>query len=347
MVVPIVVAVLLVAGLGIGGWAYATGRLGVGPLSGADRDAADVIAAEVEGPAWADADQRSCATDELVHQTRSGDLEQAGVIDRDGDSWTYVGTWPAGLATSYVDAVLDCSDDWGAQLGSALGVGDPSCLEDIDRSTLAEYLAADTLDLADSADTDQAREEAVGRLDDCYATDPRAPRGKAEAAYRAVRFRFTPPHVADAEVAIEVKRPGGKAKPLHGATYKLDTDAGGQKGCVVAETVATYAWGTTRTARQRVCGSSDPPRIWWTTSTDCQDSGPCWDLRYEGWADGAPITFTLRQNGGSCMSVSGECTHTTHAQYGGRGVLVTWSAFDGWHEHFTATVGRLTAVLPN
>jgi hypothetical protein len=341
-------AVVLIAGVAVTGWLYATGRFGIGPLSAADKKAADVIAQDVEGPQWADTDQKRCATERLLHDTRSGDLEKQGVIDKDGDGWKYVGTWPADTATTYLEAVLECTDDWGNELGDTLAVDDPSCLEQIDRSTLAAYLAADTLDLADSSATDQARDDTVAALDDCYATDPPAPQGKAKPGYRSVRFTFDRPDVSDAEVTLAVRGTSGERHQLHGTSYRLDTGSGGRKGCVVAQTVAHYAWGTTRTARQRLCGTSEPERIWWTTSNDPQCSDPaCWDLHYEGFADDAPITFTLHQNGGSCMSVSGECSHTVHAAYGGRGVLVTWSAFAGWHDNFTATVGNLTAVLPN
>ena len=346
--VPVLLAVVLVAGLAVTGWLYATGRFGIGPLSAADKEAAAVIADGVEGPDWADADELRCATDELVHHTRSGDLESQGVISRDGDGWDYVGTWPADTATTYVEDVLDCTDDWGSALGDTFGIGDPSCLEQIDRSTLSAYVAADTLDLAEPADTDQARDDTVAALDDCYATDPSAPDGTPKPGYRSVLFSFDRPDVQDADVSLLVTGPDAEAKRLKGTTYRLDTGAGGRKGCVVARTVAEYAWGTTRTARHRVCGTSEPSRIWWTTSDDASCSeAACWELHYEGFADNAPITFTLSQNGGSCMSVSGECSHTVHAAYGGRGVLVTWSAFAGWHEHFTATVGDLTAVLPN
>ena len=65
------VALALVLGLGVFGFLYFTGRLGFGPLSGADKDAVTTIAKEVDAPKWFEKDQLECAADELVHETRS------------------------------------------------------------------------------------------------------------------------------------------------------------------------------------------------------------------------------------------------------------------------------------
>lgn len=344
-----VLALVLIAGLAGAGWAYATGRLGFGPLSGADKDAAALIADEVEGPEWADDDQRACATDQLLHESRSADLEAAGLIERDDDDWSYTGTWPAGEATAYFDAVLECADDWPDQVGEVWALDDTECLADLDQETVAEFLAAETLTLADPTDAEDATTETVEGLDECYATDPTAPDGKASAAYRSVRFTFTTPEVANAEVTLRVGPKGEEPQRLKRATFTLDTEMGGRQGCVVAETVATYGWGTKRTAEAQLCGKSEPAEIFWKELPSCQGDPPCnsWELRYEGWEGLVSVSAELSENGGSCNSVSGECTFSTITDPSGRGVIVTWSAFPGWSTTFTAKVGSMTATLPN
>ncbi|HWM73575.1 MAG TPA: hypothetical protein VNQ53_07535, partial [Nocardioides sp.] len=178
---------LLVAGLSVAAWAYFTGRFGVGPLSAKDEAAVSAIADDVEAPAWADADARECAADELVHESRSADLEKRGVIDAEGDGWTYTGEWRYPDASTYVEALLDCSDDWPEQVGDEWELESTDCLADIGASTMAGFFVAETFTLSEGQeDADDARAEAVSALDECYVADPPEPSANARPAYRAV-----------------------------------------------------------------------------------------------------------------------------------------------------------------
>ena len=86
-------ALVLVIGLGVTGWLYATGRFGFGPLSAADKAAARAIVDGVERPAWAGEADTECAVDDLVHEHRSDGLESRGLVEREGTDWTYTGEW--------------------------------------------------------------------------------------------------------------------------------------------------------------------------------------------------------------------------------------------------------------
>lgn len=343
-------ALVLVGGLAVGGWAYGTGRLGIGPLSATDKDAAAAIARDVEGPAWADADQRRCAAEQLLRDRRADDLERAGVIERDGSGWRYTGTWPAADATAYAGALLDCSDDWHAQLGDVWALDDTECLAGLDRAEVAGLVAGTSLTLAASDDAAATLTGARDGLDDCYASDAPRPEAKATPGYRSVVFRFAAPELPGAEVTVQVGPAGSeKTRALRRSTYRLHTGRGGRRGCVRATVVATYPWGSTRTSARRFCGTSDPQRVWWAPREDCAGSPPCrsWDLRYEGWPGRSWITARLVEDGGRCTSVSGSCRVRLVTPRSGRGVIVIWSAFPGWDSEFVAEVGGFTARLPN
>lgn len=343
------VAIVLVGGLAAGGWAYGTGRLGIGPLSATDKDAAATIADNVEGPAWADDDQRACAAERLLRDRRAGDLERAGVIERDGGEWRYTGSWPAADAASYGDALLACSDSWTAQLGEVWALDDTTCLAGLDRADIAGLVAGTTLTV-DDPDVAGRLARARDGLDDCYASDAPRPRAEAKPGYRSVAFRFVRPEVAGADVTVRVGPTGSEdARALRRSTYRLDTGRGGRKGCVRATVVATYPWGSTRTAAQRFCGRSQPQRVWWEPRDECAGSPPCrsWDLHYEGWPGRSWITARLVEDGGRCTSVSGSCKVRLVTPKSGRGVIIVWSAFPEWDSEFVAEVGGLEARLSN
>lgn len=344
-------ALVLVGGLAAGGWAYRTGRLGIGPLSATDKDAAAAIAGNVEGPEWADDEQRACAAERLLRERRADDLQQAGVIERDGDDWRYTGTWPAADATAYAGALLDCSEDWPGQLGQAWVLDDTDCLAGLERTSVAELVAGTTLTLADvDADEPGFLTDARDGLDDCYASAAPRPEAETRSGYRSVAFRFVRPEVPGAEVALHVRPAGAeRSRELQRPTYRLDTGWGGRRGCVRAAVVATYPWGSTRTSERRFCGKSEPRRVWWAPREDCAGSPPCrsWELRYEGWPGRSWITARLVEDGGRCTSVSGRCRIRLVTPRSGRGVIIIWSAFPGWDAEFVAEVGPFKARLPN
>jgi len=343
-------AVLLVAGLSVTAWAFFTGRFGVGPLSAKDKAAVSAIAEGVEAPEWTDAEARECAADELVHESRSAELEKRGLIDADGDGWTYTGEWRYSDATTYTEALLDCSDDWVEQLGDEWELESSDCLAEIGASTMAGFVVAETLTLSEGQDAaDEGRAEAVSALDECYLADPPEPSAKARPAYRAVVFTFDDlgPEVGTATLQV---RDDGAWKPLGGNnTHAVDTDAGGRKGCVEAQAEATFPWGSTTTTDKRFCGRSQPARIWWVRAKNCTYTSGCttWDLRYEGFASFDTQSVRLLENGGDCNSESGQCEHTFITGATGRGVAVSWSVYPGYDERFEARIRKMTARLPN
>ena len=334
---------VLLAGLATGGWAYATGRLGFGPLSADDKAAASAIAAGVEAPEWVDDDQLECAADDLIHGARARELEKRGLVERDGDDWIYTGTWERDDATSFYESVLDCADDWTEQVGEQWKLDDTDCLDDIGTTTMGAFFAASLV----PDDEPAGHDEAVKRLDECYAKAPAAPQAKAQPAYRAVRFTFAPPQAGGGEVVINTGGAGAWT-PLSGSSVAVDTESGGRRGCVEAQTQVTYGWGTSLATESRICGVSKPARIWWK-KTRCTREPGCraWELRYEGFADLARITARYTSDGGNCLSVSGSCSDTVLVAPGGRGRIVTWSFPGSYRGVFVATVGKLRTRLPN
>ena len=185
-----------------------------------------------------------------MHESRSADLEKRGLIDADGDGWTYTGEWQYPDATTYVEALLDCSDDWAEQLGDEWELESTDCLADIGASTMAGYFVAETLTLSEGQEeADEGRADAVSALDECYVADPPEPSAKARSAYRAVVFKFDDLGPEAGTATLQV-RDDGAWKPLDGRTHAVDTDAGGRKGCVDAQVEATFPWGTDERHRQ-------------------------------------------------------------------------------------------------
>jgi len=344
-----VLAVLLVAGLSVTAWAYFTGRFGVGPLSAKDKAAASAIADGVEAPGWADTDARECAADELVHETRSAELKKRGVIEADGDGWTYTGEWQFSDATTYAEALLDCSDDWAEQIGDEWELESSDCLADIGASTMAGFVVAENLTLAEGQEeADEGRAEAVSALDECYVADPPEPSAKSRPGYRSVVFKFDDLGPEAGKATLQV-RDDGAWKPLDGNTQSVDTDAGGRKGCIDAQVEATFPWGTSSVTNKRFCGTSKPPRIWWVRAKNCSYTAGCttWDLRYEGFSSYSSESVQLFENGGDCNSESGQCKHTFLTGATGRGLAVSWSVYPGYTERFEARIRKMTAQLPN
>lgn len=346
-------ALLLVAGVAVTGWLYFTGRFGIGPLSASDKDAASTIVDGVEVPEWADRDQVECAVDGLVHESRSGELEERGLIERDtGGGWIYTGEWQVADATSYSEKLLDCSDDWADQIGKTWELDDTDCLDDIGTDTVGAYFAQESLTLSD-ADSDDSAEKghakAIKELDACYVETPAVPKATAKAAYRAVDFTFAEqPDAANGKVVINTGGPGSWT-PLSGTSVEIDTEQGDSQACVQAQAVATYPWGTTSESQARFCGKSQPKRIWWKRAKKCTAAPGCvaWELHYEGFKDFASITARYTSNGGNCLAVSGSCSDTVTVVPGGRGRLVTWSFPRSYDGAFVAKVGKLKTRIRN
>lgn len=344
-----VLALVLVVGLSVSAWAYLTGRLGIGPLSAKDEAAVTAIADGVEAPKWADAEQRKCAADELVHSSRSAELEKHGLVKADGDGWTYTGDWRIQEATTYVESLLDCSDDWAAEVGDDWDIEDDDCLDDIGTATMADYFIAETLTLSEGADqAEEGRGEAVDGLDECYVDDPPEPEAKARPAYRAVNFTFEDLDPESGDVTLQIQEDGAWT-PLGGRKHTVTTPAGGRKGCVETKAEATYPWGSTSTTEKKFCGTSTPSRVYWLKNATCTYAAGCtkWDLHYEGFESFDTNTVQLVENGGDCMSASGECTSTFVTPANGRGVAISWSVYAGYDEAFEARIGSTTVVLPN
>lgn len=337
-------------GVAVTGWLYFSGRFGIGPLSAADKDAVAAITDGLDAPEWANEDDVECAVDDLIHESRSGELEKRGLIERETGGWIYTGEWEVADATAFFENLLDCSDDWADEVGETWQLEDTDCLEDIGTSTVGAFFARDLLTLSDKDSDDSAEKghaKAIEELDSCYAEAPAAPTATAKPAYRAVSFTFGEPAATNGEVVINTGGPGSWT-PLSGRSVSVDTGEGGKSGCVEAQAVVTYPWGTTSESEQKSCGTSKPKRIWWKRAK-CTTSPGCyaWQLHYEGFKDYTSITARYTSNGGNCMAVSGTCSDTIITQGGGRGRLVTWSFPSSYNGTFVARIGKLKARIRN
>lgn len=348
LVVGSIVALALVVGLGVTGFLYFTGRLGIGPLSAADKDAAKAIADGVEKPAWASDGDVDCAVDDLVHEHRSGELEKRGLVDRKGDDWSYTGEWRSEDANAYYESLLDCTGDWAKQVGAEWKLDDTGCLDDIGTTTMAAWFAQDSLTLGSGEDgAEEDRAKAVEALDKCYLKTPPAPEATPTAGYRSVTFTFAD---TSGEGDVTINTGGaGNWTPLTGTSVSVETEEGGARGCVDAQAVTTYPWGSTAEAEEQFCGTAKPKRIWWKKKARCTIEPGCYSfvLHYEGFKDFASITAKYTSNGGDCLATSGRCSDTITAAIGGRGTVVTWSFPGSYRGSFVARVGNLKSKLPN
>lgn len=319
---PLVVAgvsvLVLLVGLGVGGWAYGTGRLGFGPLSKADKAAATAIGDAVDSPSWADDEQRTCAATRLVHEHRSGDLAERGLIERDGDDWVFTGDWDTAEARVYADGVLACSDDWKKQLAEEWSLDETGCLDDVGRSHVADVLV-DTAIQVDGDDAESVHDTAAARLDDCYGGAPDAVRATARPGDRSVDFDFTVPTAANATTTLSVDGPDG-TETVTGTHYSAGTDEGGQQVCIDVTLTAHYGWGSTAASTPtHACGKAQPKRLWWTRLPSCTYSAGCttWGLHVSGYATGIE-TLRLTSPVGHCP-LTGGCTKTVVIGSDGRG----------------------------
>lgn len=351
LILASLLALALVMGLGVAGWFYFTGRFGIGPLSAADKDAASAVVDGVEKPAWAGDDDVECAVDDLVHEHRAKGLEKRGVVEKDGDSWSYTGEWRGDDAAAYYESLLDCSDDWAEKVGEEWKLSDTGCLEDIDTETIGAYFARDSLTLASGEESvEKDSTKAVEELDECYLEEPAAPEAKAAPAYRAVAFTFETPEEPKAGELVISTGGAGSWTPLSGTSVEVETEEGGAKGCVQAQAATTYPWGSTAESETEICGTAKPKRIWWQRpKKKCTVQAGCYSfqLHYEGFKDFAAITARYTSNGGNCDAVSGSCSDTITAVPGGRGTIVTWSFPGSYRGTFVAKVGALKAKIPN
>jgi len=344
-------ALVLVAGLGVSGWMYFTGRFGFGPLSAADKDAAKTIAKDVGAPEWADKKQIKCSVDELVGDERSKGLKENGLIKKKGDGWEYTKKWEADDASAYFEGLLDCSDDWAKQVGEAWKLDDTDCLEKIGTSTIAGYFAHTELEPEDDDSLAKTSDEAVEKLDECYAQDPPTPTAKATPAYRSVKFDVSVPDDAPADVTFSSNQDGGWT-PISGSTVTVDTKEGGKQGCVSVQAKVTYAWGTSKDAEDEFCGKSKPKRVWWKKANRCVSKtiANCqtWRLHMEGFSSFDYVTVRYTHNGGDCLAASGGCTDSLLLDDKGRLTKdVTWSFPPDYDGQFRAVVGKIRAKIPN
>ncbi|GAA4811958.1 hypothetical protein GCM10025786_15870 [Nocardioides caeni] len=343
---------MLVAGLAVAGWLYATGRFGIGPLSAADKDAAAAIEDGVEPPEWSDADAVACAVDDLVGEHRSPGLEEIGVVEKDGDDWNYTETWEHDDAVAFYEEVLDCTDDWSQAVAETWSLEDADCLGDIGAATMGAWFAAENLTIdGDEDEVEKDRAAAVEELDDCYLATPALPTVTAARGYRSVQFALDVDDSDDSEGAEGVELSAGQPGNLEPVTrdvVRVETEEGGERACLTVQAQQTYAWGSTGTADAETCGTAKPKRIFWK-KVRCTDEPGCYaaELRYEGFADYESITATYTSNGGNCLSTTGSCRDTVVTTSGGRGRVVTWTFPGSYSGTFVAKVGRLRTTLRN
>jgi hypothetical protein len=284
----------------------------------------------------------------MVEDGRAERLEKAGLVDPQGDGWTYTGTWQGDEAAEYGQAVLDCAEDWPDKVGELWGLDDTECLADIDDEEIAAYFLADSLEIEDAGDIEKGREDAVEELDECYVSELSLPAVRKTPGYRAVRFTFG--RVEGAESSeVMVREAGGDYEALSGNSRVVDVGEGGAQGCVELRVEASYPWGTSSQKESRACGTSRPKRLFWKRVRGCDYTAGCfsWALRYEGFASFESGTATLTENGGDCNSQSGNCDISFFSPDNGRGTAVTFSFPPGWDERFEARVGNLRATIPN
>ena len=340
-----VAAVLVLVG-SLSAWGFFTGRLGFGPLSSKDKAAAAVIAEAVDAPAWADASDVSCASTRLLHHSRSGTLDDHGLIEADdaaAHGWRYTGAWQSDDARAFVQGLLECSDDWTAAIGRQWHLATTDCLADIGTGPVAGVLAQTDLKPRDRGLLHD-NQEAAEKLDDCYAADPAAPTGRVRPSYRAVDFVLTKPTAQNgvAELSVGVKA------TAHGSdttTYTAGTSMGGERACVDAKTVVTYGWGTTRSSGKQLCGTSKPPRIWWKRQPTCDAAPGClsYALHVEGFASFTQLKVVNTTTGG--FSCGAHCRKTLTTSSDGRGVGNGFYFDFTPHGTITARVGKHSATM--
>ncbi|MEU0314742.1 hypothetical protein [Nocardioides sp. NPDC006273] len=344
-------AVVLVALLGTGAWAFFTGRLGFGPLSAEDKLAVVAISADAPKPAWASAGDAKCAAEQLVKDERSDALTKAGLIKVTGETVTYTGAWQGLQATAYSEGLLSCSGDWSKTIGKEWALADTDCLGDVDEAAMAGLIAKQTMEIEDAGVTKQA-DKAVSALDECYASDElTAPTASATPAVLGVEFAVKAPAVEGSEVVLRAKSADSSEwKPVTGGKVNIPVREGGQEGCATFEASISYPWGTTKTSEDEACGKAKDRRLWWTKDKSCAQPryAPCnsWTLHYEGYELLSSVTIKLKLNGGNCRSASGSCSDKAFVTKP-TGTWTNWTAPKGWKDRFTAEVDGLTARLPN
>ena len=344
-------AVVLVALLGTGAWAFFTGRLGFGPLSAEDKKAVTAIAADAPKPAWASAGDAKCAAEQLVKDERSDALRKAGLIQISGESVTYTGAWRGQQATTYAEGLLSCSGDWSKAIGKEWALTDTDCLGDVDETAMAGLITTQVMEVEDAGVTKQA-DKAVAALDECYVSDElTAPAATATPAVLGVDFAVTSPTVEGSEVVVQAKSADSSEwAPVTGGKVNIPVREGGQEGCATFQASINYPWGTTKTSESEACGKAKDRRLWWTKDKSCAQPkyAPCssWTLHYEGYELLSSVTIKLKLNGGDCRSASGSCSDTAFVTKPS-GTWTNWTAPKGWKDRFTAEVDGLKAVLPN
>lgn len=344
-------AVVLVALLGTGAWAFFTGRLGFGPLSAEDKKAVTAIAADAPKPAWASDGDAKCAAEQLVKDERSDALSKAGLIKITGETVTYTGAWRGQQATTYAEGLLSCSGDWSKAIGKEWALTDTGCLGDVDEAAMAGLITTQVMEVEDAGVQKQA-DKAVSALDECYASDElTAPTATATPAVLGVDFSVKGPAVEGSEVVLRAKSADSTEwAPVSGGKVNIPVREGGQEGCATFEASISYPWGTTKTSETEACGKAKDRRLWWTKDKTCAQPkyAPCssWTLHYEGYELLSSVTIKLKLNGGNCQSASGTCSDTAFVTKPS-GTWTNWTAPKGWKDRFTAEVDGLTAVLPN
>ncbi|MEP9384132.1 hypothetical protein [Nocardioides sp. KR10-350] len=345
IVLAAALAVVLIAAAAMT-WAYFSGRLGIGPLSGDDKAVAAVVADGVDAPDWADDEQVSCASDKLLHQRRAGDLQDDGVVIPDKGAergWRYTGRWTSEDAHDLVEGLLDCTDDWADEVGSAWHLSSTSCLDDVGASSIAGVIADDALRPTDDG-LDDDNDRTADALDKCYAADPEKPKGRVVPGYRSVQFNVATP---TAENGVAELRAGAKVvhKSENATSYSVETDAGGERACLRARSVVTYGWGTSRTSESQLCGRSKPPRIWWAKEKSCTEAPGCiaYQLHVEGFTPYDDLKVHNVTDGN--FNCGSSCDKTIEVEYDGRGVGNGWYFTFTPHGTMTAKVGKYSDTI--
>ena len=321
------------------------------PLSAKDKAAVSAIADGVEPPSGRTPTLARCAADELVHETRSAELEKRGPIDADGDGWTYSGEWRYPDAMSYVEALLDCSDDWAEQIGTSGSSRAPTAWP---TSAPRRWPGTSSRRRSRSPRVRKRRTRAapsaVSALDECYVADPPEPSAKARSAYRAVVFAFDDlgPRGGRRHARGPGRRPtGSRRRPRR---MPWTTDAGGRKGCVDARVEATFPWGTTSATDKRFCGRSKPARIWWVRREELHRTprdAPPGTCATRGSRPSTPRTCGCSRTAATATPRADSASTRSSTSATGRRRGRQLVGLPGYSERFEARIRKMTALLPS
>lgn len=339
-----------VIALALGGTAVA---VGVAQSRGQSTDqaklAAATIAANVDVPAWASSQARSCAAQRLVSAAGVGSLADGTVLERD-DLGAYLGQWSAESAVLLFEGLLACQSDWQQQLDDAWSL--PAECTGPHESEVALILAHQHIKV--SGDSNDRLQDARTALDTCYAPDlgKAKPKVRASAGINEVVFRTTSP---SSRWWIQQVNNGGGWKAIEGTTWAAPTPRGSVRRCQDVRYALVAPWDNDAargaglvSVSSHACAKSSPPRVWWSKDGKCSDSPGC--TIWTAWATGLPRSSkhvaTYSYAGGSCRLSA--CSAPMD-QYSHSGAFRGWRwgpFLAGSRYEITITVDGLTASIP-